>query len=278
MTDDQPAAEPAKKKVTRKKSPAAPAAGGGDPLAAALLEAQRTIAGVHKDGKNTHHRYDYVTSEQMIAVSRAALIGAGVTLTVTRWHLPPSEPQMVEFVARIVHPESGQSHEEIVCWPVVPGNGRPWDKALAGALTTGLSYFLRGLLLIPRPDEEVDTRDDTGYKHQPAPKRQSPPKAPPAPPPPPKWQSRLDGLAAAICRKAEIKTQDAEKVARYFLHANNFAPNDLDDDNVYESLVENARALTEDDWIEKAAEVLGTATPPPAGDLYGDDATFPNDY
>ena len=49
-------------------------------------------------------------------------------------------------------------------FPIIEDKGRPLDKALAGALTTSLAYYLRDLLLIPKQDEnQVDKRDDTRH-------------------------------------------------------------------------------------------------------------------
>jgi hypothetical protein len=48
-------------------------------------------------------------------------------------------------------------------WPFAEEKGRPLDKALAGALTSSLGYWLRSLLLVPRDDEEMDKRDDRAH-------------------------------------------------------------------------------------------------------------------
>jgi hypothetical protein len=49
--------------------------------------------------------------------------------------------------------------------PIVPGKGRPSDKAVACAKTYDLRYMLRVLLLLPQVEEEIepDTRDDTKF-------------------------------------------------------------------------------------------------------------------
>ena len=58
--------------------------------------------------------------------------------------------------------ESGESRDFLqLPWPILEGNGRPFDKALAGALTTQQAYFVRDLLQMPKEDEnEIDRRND----------------------------------------------------------------------------------------------------------------------
>src|SRR5258707_6928030 len=52
--------------------------------------------------------------------------------------------------------------------PIVEDKSRPMDKAVATALTYNLGYTLRGLLLLPRVEDEVDQRDDRKYEPTPA--------------------------------------------------------------------------------------------------------------
>jgi hypothetical protein len=55
-----------------------------------------------------------------------------------------------------------------VPFPIIGTNGKGDDKAVATALTSSLSYFLRDLLLVPKSDDaaelvrapEMDARDD----------------------------------------------------------------------------------------------------------------------
>jgi hypothetical protein len=139
-------------------------------VAEALLAAQRKLPSVGKDATVQYGKgYDYVSAEAMIAASRAALHSAGLSLIRTgfAWvdgteHRPP----LVVCDYLLVH-ESGQSLSFArLPWPVIEQNGRPYDKAMAGALTTAMSYFLRDLLLVPKVDgqEEVDQRNDTAHE------------------------------------------------------------------------------------------------------------------
>ena len=150
-------------------------------LDTALLKAQKAIVSVGKDAKNDFHKYKYVSAESMMAECRAVLHDAGLVLTcegsgglsslvhsVVWQPFKDSDPQMVESNTvivnrcfRLCHPESGESRVYTFAFPAVPEKGRPIDKAVAGALTSSLSYFLRDLLQVPRGDEnEMDRRHD----------------------------------------------------------------------------------------------------------------------
>jgi len=52
--------------------------------------------------------------------------------------------------------------EETLEFPAIVRKGTPHDKAVAAALTTSLSYWLRDVLLLPRMDNEasMDRRND----------------------------------------------------------------------------------------------------------------------
>ena len=157
-------------------------------IRAALLVAQQLLPGVLKDSKNDFHKYKYVSSESMIREARAALHGAGLALSPTRAEVITSEalvalgvPALLRAEWVLAHGESGETMPLAFDWPVVPEKGRPVDKALASARTTGLGYMLRDLLLAPRVDREDDMdwsgRDRLGVD--------APPAAPPPPPPEP---------------------------------------------------------------------------------------------
>lgn len=133
-------------------------------LSAALLEAQRAVAGIGKDAHNDFGRYDYVSAEAMIAGARQALHQAGLTFYASATQIV-CEGQAVQVTYRLSHPGSGQEITYQRDWPISRdlgrGKSKPEDKAIAGALTACLSYTLRGLLLIPRvdPSEEMDAGD-----------------------------------------------------------------------------------------------------------------------
>ena len=165
-------------------------------LASALLAAQRALPSVGKDAKNSFHHYAYTSAEGMIGACREALHGAGLALRRAGWKFDGTpEGGLVHSQFILTHGETGEAATDEVTWIVVPEKGRPLDKALAGALTSSLGYYLRDLLLVPREDEsEMDRRDDRTYeprKAAPAPARSAPtrPAQPDAPRPVPAPQA-----------------------------------------------------------------------------------------
>ena len=127
-----------------------------------LHKAQMEVDAVAKASKNDFGGYKYASAEDMITASRKVLHNQGLIVTRNGWRII-SENQLtpvVEAVYVLAHIEG----HNVACatqYPICVGKGRPEDKALNASLTTGLSYFLRDLLLIPRCDEEVDQRPDT---------------------------------------------------------------------------------------------------------------------
>ena len=137
-------------------------------MAAALLMAQSEMRGVAKDARVEYGKgYDYVSAEQMISAARAALHAAQLSLVRTGWQFldgSDARPPLVLCDYTLTHVTGEQMQFASLPWPIIEQNGRPLDKALSGALTTSLAYFLRDLLLIPKVDgEEVDRRDDTAH-------------------------------------------------------------------------------------------------------------------
>ena len=134
---------------------------------AALVSAQKQMKPVTKDSTNAFHRYQYASAEDVITAARVALNGAGLAL-VRSWRIESNEIgiwlhshfQLV-FEGSPMPIDLGDSSN---AFPIIEDKGRPLDKALAGALTTSLAYYLRDLLLIPKQDEnQVDKRDDTRH-------------------------------------------------------------------------------------------------------------------
>jgi len=166
-------------------------------LAAAIVRAQREARAVEKTAKHEHHRYWYVSADTMIAEGREALCIAGLALMTCGWRFVAMEsPAVGEDVAgrvvvdyRLVH-ESGAMVEWTSSSFVIPGKGRPQDKAEMGAITENLSYTIRGLLMLPRVDEgaSVETRRDADFEPRrgprdegrPAPERQERDEPPPS--------------------------------------------------------------------------------------------------
>jgi hypothetical protein len=150
-------------------------------LASALLAAQQALPSVGKDAKNSFHHYAYTSAEGMISACREALHGAGLTLRRAGWKFDGTpEGGLVHSQFILSHGASGEAVTDEVTWIAVPEKGRPVDKAVAGALTSSLGYYLRDLLLVPREDEsEMDRRDDRAYE----PRKAATPAPRPAPAP-----------------------------------------------------------------------------------------------
>ncbi len=137
-------------------------------IALGLLHAQSNLKGVRKASENKFHGYKYAGAEDVITSSRNALHEQGLILIRDSAQLDVREggKSAVLLSTYILASKDGDAMVHDQSFPVCPGNGRPMDKAVASAMTTSMSYFLRDLLMIPRVDgEEVDLRDDTSYKH-----------------------------------------------------------------------------------------------------------------
>ena len=140
-----------------------------------LLNAQKQVESVHKASKNDFGGYMYASAEDMITASRQVLHKEGLIVTRNGWRVIDEEGKtpIVEAVYVLAH-KDGHNVACVTQYPICAGKGRPEDKALNASLTTGMSYFLRDLLLIPRCDEEVDSRQDTiarsGTRKTPTPK------------------------------------------------------------------------------------------------------------
>jgi hypothetical protein len=138
-------------------------------LASALLAAQRALPSVGKDSqfKGGTYGYAYTSSETMIAACREVLHGAGLTLRRAGWKFDgtPEGGGLVTSQFILTHAGSGESVTDEVAWVAVPRGQQPIDKAMAGALTASMGYYLRDLLLVPREDEnEMDKRDDRTFE------------------------------------------------------------------------------------------------------------------
>lgn len=149
-------------------------------LTGALIAAQKAITSVGKDAKNSFANYDYVSAETMITQCRRALHGAGLVFSRTHWDMKSTDFGVTVVSKYILsHPDSGETMD-LVNEMIVPPNQKQLDKAVLAALTTGLNYSLRDLLLIPRADEpEVDNLPEPEPRKKPVAKEQ--PKAAPKP-------------------------------------------------------------------------------------------------
>jgi hypothetical protein len=180
-------------------------------LFAALAKAQADVESVGKDGKNTQRGYKYATTEAMIRGSRQHLAAHGLAFFST-WS--QSLPEVMEgnigdqFVAARVtihwvlgHASGGQitgtAHMD-----AIGSKARPPDKAVAAALTYGLGFVLRGLLLLDRADEDEHSPD---RRPEPEPE---PPKAKVKPDP--LWEA-YKAQRAAVARVLRVPEPEAHQ-------------------------------------------------------------------
>lgn len=137
---------------------------GRDQIDAAIFAAQKEIDAVGKSSRNDFHKYSYVSAESMIAACRPVLHAHGLLVQRDAFSLDMAEGRL-ESSFIVKHLPSGEARGYTFPWPFIAEKGRPIDKALAGALTVSMNYFLRDLLLVPRMDEsEMDRRDDRDYE------------------------------------------------------------------------------------------------------------------
>jgi hypothetical protein len=179
-------------------------------LAGALAVAQAKARSAAKDATNKFHGYDYASAESVMSVAKVALEGVGLAVIPLGHRLcvkGTGQAVMYEIEQQfMVAHKSGQTLTFPYPWPVIPERGRPLDKAMAGALTTSLSYFLRGLLQIPRVEEDevhMDGRDDRDaappappVKPAPLPAKQADKPLAPSPWDHPRWKALYAKLTA----------------------------------------------------------------------------------
>lgn len=149
----------------------------------ALLGAQKAITNVKPNSKNTYHNFTYVSSDEMISEARAVLHANDLIVFRADFKVEFDKGEFGMLVSNFVlsHAPSNEKHESQSVWFIQPEKGRPIDKALAGALTSSMGYYLRDLLQVPRQEEDMNSRDDTRYEPK---AKQVPYSAPPLPPKP----------------------------------------------------------------------------------------------
>jgi hypothetical protein len=137
-------------------------------LASALLAAQQALPSVGKDStfKGSQYSYTYTSSETMIDACRSVLHAAGLVLRRAGWKFDGTpEGGVITSQFILSHPASGEAVTDEAAWVAVPRGQQPIDKAMAGALTASMGYYLRDLLLVPREDEnEMDRQDDSKFQ------------------------------------------------------------------------------------------------------------------
>ena len=208
-------------------------------LQAALARAIVAANAVEKDARNSFHKYKYASAEAVLAEARAVLGAEGLAVVPLTEALEKvgDEQDWALWLNRsllLTHADGGFLALSQL-WPIVPEKGRPLDKALAGAKTTGLAYLLRDLLLLPRVEEGVEMdhgrRDDRPQRaRKPAQKREMQP-APVEP----------LAVAAFYEKAAELLKHESTGPVTLFFQAvaektNALPPAELDDAGRWKSL------------------------------------------
>lgn len=172
----------------RPNGPASSTSEGEDPappppgrvIQTALLRICRQVQGIAKDGTapDTMGAYRYTSVENMIETVRPLLLQEDIWPRQSWALLPlpevsgvqapegapaPPRARWLEVVLTLEHVPTGETLTERLPWPMVVQKGKPEDKAIATALSSSLTYWLRGLLMLPRGGDEMDGRSDAGY-------------------------------------------------------------------------------------------------------------------
>ena len=187
-------------------------------LQGALLSAQKAVSNVGKDSKNSFANYDYTSAEAMITQCRKALHKSGLAFARLRWEMKGNEFGIsVISQYSLTHAESGETLE-MMNEMIVPPNQKQLDKAVLAALTTGLNYTLRDMLMIPRCENDQPEVDS-----MPAPKPLPKPAPKPAPKPQPAPVSKPvgtdKGLTSALALVFGMKESPADYEAALLGHA-----------------------------------------------------------
>ena len=209
-------------------------------LFTALAHARTQAKNVEKDKKNSFHGYKYASAEAVVAEGGLLLSENGLHLLPIATHVDPAmydapapagkkkarrgeDGEELEggaspagtvkilYLRRkyLLTHSSGASLQMEQDWAIVPESGRPMDKAVAGAVTASLGYFVRDLLLLPRVDEADDldsprrdeVRRETRQEARPEP-RPEPRKEEPA-----NEEPRKEAPAKEVSAKEEAKSK-----------------------------------------------------------------------
>jgi hypothetical protein len=151
-------------------------------LADKLQAAQADTTAVGKESRNEFQRYSYTSAEEVLEHVQPILARHGLGVFRISWHqemtycdegeLDVYKTKLHIFFQLHAH-EIADAWITNVEWPVVVTKGRPEDKTIASGLTDATKYWLLGMLLIPRCDEEMDQRNDSVESVPPSKGRQS---------------------------------------------------------------------------------------------------------
>ncbi len=174
-----------------------------------LLQAQKELTGVSKDGHNTNQNYKYATEPDVIHTCRGPLGSAGIVHFVeTVDHTITHEAADRGFWMRAdvivaLHLYDPDDNTEIVIKSAWFAHDKNGDKALFKAITGATKYaYLKGLALPTGDDPEHDSKEDEGRaKAQQTPKQNTKPA--------PKAQAEPDPRPGYIEMYAQLKAKMA---------------------------------------------------------------------
>jgi hypothetical protein len=150
--------EKAEKTERRKDTKAQPSLDQG------LYQAQVSLTAVAKDKRNEFSKYNYVSVDGMVSACRDALHDQGIMAARVKFEID-RETGVVTNHFQLTCAATGETRVYITPWLFFEEKGKPIDKALAGALSSSLNYFLRDLLLVVREEEgNMDRRNDKDYE------------------------------------------------------------------------------------------------------------------
>ena len=124
------------------------------------LEIQNELTSIGKDSQapKAMGGYQYTSIEHMLSVVRPLLLERGMLVQQTWAGVNDIQGNPWVIISYRIKIVSEEQVDEIP-WPIVVQKGKPADKALASALSSSMTYWLRGKLLLPRGDD-MDARDD----------------------------------------------------------------------------------------------------------------------
>lgn len=136
----------------------------GKAILAKLSRIMGSLNGLRKDGKNTHHKFNFVSHDQVMKGVRKAFIEEGIVfIPQVLNHTKTGNSVFVEMIFYYFDADSGESFSST--WV---GEGQDTqDKGIYKAITQCVKTQLLKLLLIPSGDEYTDGDYGIGYDKSP---------------------------------------------------------------------------------------------------------------
>jgi hypothetical protein len=132
----------------------------GKSLIQKLAAVQKEVDRIPKNGRNEHHKYDYVTESDVVDALRNHLATAGIMVIpfLDKATVVPTEKGMMAHIEVSYKFTDGTDMAQVRV--AASGYDIPGDKAIYKAMTGALKYALRQTFLIPTGDDpERDEKD-----------------------------------------------------------------------------------------------------------------------